>query len=97
MSLSCSFINSGKERNSNFGASVRRPGMRMSFRPPDHSAAGGLIERAIGTFMTKLRLLPGSSYSKILGQAPKRVHKSARLTMAEVYEIPAREVTYGLD
>ncbi len=67
--------------------------MRMSFRPPGHPAAGGLIERAIGTFMTKLRLLPGSSYSKILGQAPKKVHKSARLTMAELYEILAREVS----
>ncbi len=67
--------------------------MRMAFRPPGHPAAGGLIERAIGTFMTKLRLLQGSSYSKILGQSPKNVHKSARMTMAEVYEIFAREVS----
>ncbi len=67
--------------------------IRMAFRPPGHPAAGGLIERAIGTFMTKMRLLPGSSYSKILGEAPKKVHKSALLTMAEVHEILAREVS----
>ncbi len=67
--------------------------MSMAFRPPGHPAAGGIIERVIGTFMTKLRLLPGSSYSKVLGQAPKKVHQSARLTLAELHEILAREVS----
>ena len=67
--------------------------MSMAFRPPGHPAAGGIIERAIGTFMTKLRLLPGASYSKVLGKTPKGAHKSARLTLAELHQILAREVS----
>jgi len=65
----------------------------MKFRPPGHPAAGGLIERAIGTFMTKVRLLPGSSYSKVLREIPKRAHRGARLTLAELHGILAREVS----
>src|SRR5665213_3035711 len=32
--------------------------IQQKFRPPGDPAAGGIIERAIGTFMTKVRLLP---------------------------------------
>ena len=68
-------------------------GIEMSFRPPGHPAAGGIIERAIGTFMTKIRLLPGSSYSKLLGEAPKNADRDARLTLAELEVYIAREIS----
>jgi putative transposase len=78
---------------SSFRRSCEAYSIRLSFRPPGHPAAGGLIERAIGTFMTKVRLLPGSSYSKLLGKAPKKVHRSARITLSELEEYLAREVS----
>lgn len=68
-------------------------GIEVSFRPPGHPAAGGIIERAIGTFMTKIRLLPGSSYSKLLGKAPKNADRDARLTLAELEVYVAREIS----
>jgi len=68
-------------------------GIHIGFRPPGDPAAGGIIERAIGTFMTKARLLPGTSYSKLLGQTPRNAHRSGRFTLAELELYLARQVS----
>jgi len=67
--------------------------IQQKFRPPGDPAAGGIIERAIGTFMTKVRLLPGTSYSKLLGQKPRHADRQARLTLNELALYMARQVS----
>ena len=67
--------------------------IQQKFRPPGDPAAGGIIERAIGTFMTKVRLLPGTSYSKLLGQKPRHADRQARLSLNELALYIARQVS----
>ncbi|HEV2702903.1 MAG TPA: Mu transposase C-terminal domain-containing protein [Steroidobacteraceae bacterium] len=65
----------------------------LGLRPLGDPAAGGIIERAIGTLMTKARLLPGTSYSKLLGEAPRHPAKTACFTMGEFTLYLARQVS----
>jgi putative transposase len=68
-------------------------GIDIQYRPLGHPAAGGIIERAIGTFMTKVRLLPGASYSKLLGKKPRQALRGARMTLKELELYLARQVS----
>jgi putative transposase len=68
-------------------------GIEVQYRPLGCPAAGGIIERAIGTFMTKVRLLPGASYSKLLGKKPRQALHGARLTLKELELYLARQVS----
>jgi putative transposase len=65
----------------------------LALRPPGDPAAGGIIERALGTLMTKVRLLPGTSYSKLLGEAPRHPARSACFTMGDFTLYLARQVS----
>jgi putative transposase len=67
--------------------------IKQMFRPLGDPAAGGIIERAIGTFMTKVRLLPGTSYSKLLKAKPFRADRSGRFTLGELSLYIARQVS----
>jgi putative transposase len=67
--------------------------INLEFRPPADPAAGGIIERAIGTFMGKLRLLPGASYSKTLGKKPRHADRQARFTLKELEQYLARQIS----
>jgi putative transposase len=67
--------------------------IELKFRPKKHPAAGGIIERAIGTQMTKVRLLPGASFSKLLGVKPRRADRSARFTLPELAEYLGRQIS----
>jgi putative transposase len=68
-------------------------GIDLRYRPLGHPAAGGIIERAIGTFMTKVRLLPGASFSKLLGKRPRHAIRGARMTLKELELYLARQVS----
>jgi putative transposase len=68
-------------------------GLDLRYRPLGHPAAGGIIERAIGTFMTKVRLLPGASFSKLLGKRPRHAMRGARMTLKELELYLARQVS----
>ena len=68
-------------------------GIDLQFRPPGDPAAGGIIERAIGTFMGKVRLLPGASYSKLLKKRPRHADRSARMTLKELELFLARQIS----
>jgi len=68
-------------------------GIEVQYRPLGYPAAGGIIERAIGTFMTKVRLLPGASYSKLLGKKPRQALRGARMTLKELELYLARQVS----
>jgi putative transposase len=68
-------------------------GIQQKFRPVGDPAVGGIIERAIGTFMTKVRLLPGASYCKLLGEKPRHAERKARFTLGELTLYIARQVS----
>lgn len=88
------FSDNGREFH---GKSFRRAsqvyGIELKYRPLGYPAAGGIIERAIGTFMTKVRLLPGASFSKMLGKKPRHALKGARMTLKELEVYLARQVS----
>jgi putative transposase len=73
--------------------SMQLYGIEQKFRPVGDPAAGGIIERAIGTFMTKFRLLPGTSYSKLLGAAPRHADRKASFTIPDLTEYLVRQVS----
>jgi putative transposase len=68
-------------------------GIDLKLRPAGDPAAGGIIERAIGTFMGKVRLLPGASYSKLLKKKPRHADRSARMTLKELELYLARQIS----
>ena len=76
-----------------FRRSAQVYGIEVQYRPFGYPAAGGIIERAIGTFMTKVRLLPGASYSKLLGKKPRQALRGARMTLKELELYLARQVS----
>lgn len=61
-------------------------------RPPATPRFGGHIERLIGTLMRRVRLLPGSSYSDLLGQHASRAEQQARLTLADLQAFLATDI-----
>jgi len=46
------------------------------YRPPATPRFGGHVERLIGTFMRRIRLLPGNSYSRILGRRQRHANQT---------------------
>jgi putative transposase len=58
-------------------------GIDIIYRPPATPRFGGHIERLIGTFMRRTRLLPGNTYSDMLGRRPKRTESRASLTLED--------------
>jgi putative transposase len=56
-------------------------GIEMIYRPPATPRFGGHIERLIGTFMRRTRLLPGNTYSDMLGRRPRDAEAKATLTL----------------
>ncbi len=58
-------------------------GIEMIYRPPATPRFGGHIERLIGTFMRRTRLLPGNTYSDMLGRRPKSAEINAALTLGD--------------
>ncbi|MEI6719171.1 MAG: hypothetical protein WCO67_00265 [Betaproteobacteria bacterium] len=68
-------------------------GIQLAYRPPKDPAAGGIIERALGTFLRKIRLLPGTSYSRWLGKTPRNAERAARFTLKELEVYLARQIS----
>jgi putative transposase len=58
-------------------------GIETIYRPPATPRFGGHIERLIGTFMRRTRLLPGNTYSDMLGRRPKAAESTASLTLGD--------------
>jgi putative transposase len=88
------FSDNGREfHGSAFRRAAEIYGIELRYRPPGHPAAGGIIERALGTFMTKVRLLPGASYSKLLGKRPPHAMRGACMTLKELELYVARQVS----
>jgi putative transposase len=62
------------------------------YRPPATPRFGGHIERLIGTFMRRTRLLPGNTYSDMLGRRPRSAESRATLTLGDYRSFLMEEI-----
>lgn len=66
--------------------------IELIYRPIGDPKVGGTIERVIGTFMGRVRLIPGATFCKVLRGRPRRAERLARFTLPELYQYLAGEV-----
>jgi putative transposase len=71
-------------RSRAFIRGCREYGIRLSWRPPGAPHYGGHIERLIGTQMTAVHVLPGSTGSSVADRPALDRQASAALTMREL-------------
>jgi putative transposase len=67
-------------------------GIETIYRPPATPRFGGHIERLIGTFMRRTRLLPGNTYSDMLGRRPRSAESKATLTLGDYRSFLTEEI-----
>lgn len=67
--------------------------IKAEYRDEGDPADGGIVERCIGTLMRKVRLIPGRSYSDLLGRTPRHACKGARMTLGELELYIARVIS----
>lgn len=67
-------------------------GIATIYRPPATPRFGGHIERLIGTFMRRTRLLPGNTYSDMLGRRPRHAESKASLSLTDFRSFIEEEI-----
>ncbi len=67
-------------------------GIRIHYRPPATPRFGGHIERLMGTLMTRIHALPGSTSSNVVARGDYPSEEKAILTLGEFERIFALEV-----
>ena len=75
--------NAGEFRSKNFKKSCKAHGIDVEFRPVKRPNYGGHIERLIGTFMTEVHSLPGTTFSSPSQKGDLNPEKHAALTFSE--------------
>ena len=75
--------NGGEFRSDNFKKSCEAHGIDLEFRPVKRPNYGGHIERLIGSFMTEVHTLPGSTFSSPSEKGDLDPNKHAALTFSE--------------
>ena len=76
--------NGGEFRSNNFKKSCEAHGIDVEFRPVKRPNYGGHIERLIGTFMTEVHSLPGTTHSSPSQKGDLNPEKEAALTFSEL-------------
>ena len=76
--------NAGEFRSKNFKQSCKAHDIDVEFRPVKRPNYGGHIERLIGTFMTEVHSLPGTTYSSPSQKGDLNPEKEAALTFSEL-------------
>lgn len=76
--------NAGEFRSKNFKQSCEAHGIDVEFRPVKRPNYGGHIERLIGTFMTEVHSLPGTTYSSPSQKGDLNPEKEAAMTFSEL-------------
>lgn len=59
-------------------------GIELSYRPPGQPHFGGIVERLIGTLMTTVHELPGTTFSNVGQRAGYDSDKTATLTLVDL-------------
>jgi putative transposase len=82
--MKCIHSDNGREfRGQAFRRGCDLNNINTIYRPPATPRFGGHIERLIGTFMRRTRLLPGNTYSDMLGRRPRSAESKASLTLGD--------------
>jgi putative transposase len=67
-------------------------GMRIDYRPPATPRFGGHIERLMGTLMTRVHALPGTTSSNVVARGTYPAEQKAILTLREFERVLALEI-----
>lgn len=67
-------------------------GIRLTYRPPGSPQVGGHIERLIGTFMHRIHLIPGTTFSNVGQKGNYDSEASAVMTLREIERWLALEI-----
>jgi putative transposase len=85
--------NGAEFRSLSFRLGCRRQGIQYAYRPVRTPRYGGTVERLIGTFMRRMRLIPGNTYNEILETRTPHAAQQAVLTLDDLDRWFCNEVT----
>ena len=86
-------LDNGKEFHSRaLKRGCQQHGMRIDYRPPATPRFGGHIERLMGTLMTRVHALPGTTSSNVVARGDYPAEQKAILTLREFERILALEI-----
>jgi len=86
-------LDNGQEFHSHaFRRGCQQHGIRIDYRPPATPRFGGHIERLMGTLMTRVHALPGTTASNVVARGDYPSEAKAILTLREFERILALEV-----
>ncbi len=88
------FTDNGSEfRSLSFRMGCKRQHIENDWRPVRTPRYGGTVERLIGTFMQRMRLIPGNTFNEILGKRSPYPAQQAVLTLEDLERWVTNEVT----
>jgi len=86
-------LDNGQEFHAHaFKRGCQQHGIRIDYRPPATPRFGGHIERLMGTLMTRVHALPGTTASNVVARGDYPSEAKAILTLREFERILALEV-----
>jgi putative transposase len=86
-------LDNGKEFHSKaLKRGCQQHGIRIDYRPPATPRFGGHIERLMGTLMTRVHALPGTTSSNVAARRDYPAEQKAILTLREFERILALEI-----
>jgi putative transposase len=86
-------LDNGKEFHSKaLKRGCQQHGIRIDYRPPATPRFGGHIERLMGTLMTRVHALPGTTSSNVAARGDYPAEQKAILTLREFERILALEI-----
>ncbi len=81
------YVDNGADfRSNNFQQSCLMYGINLEFRPPGRPHYGGHIERVLGTLLSEIHDLPGTTFSSIKDKEGYDPEKNATMTKTEFEE-----------
>lgn len=83
----CILVDNGSDLTSQaFQRGCSQHGIELRWRPPGQPHYGGHIERLMGTVMTEVHELPGTTFSRSKQRGDYASEKRACLTLADLRE-----------
>ena len=80
-------------RSTSFRLGCQRQHIQNGYRPVRTPRYGGTVERLLGTFMRRMRLIPGNTFNEILGKRSPYPAQAAILTLEDLQRWFTNEVT----
>jgi putative transposase len=81
----CIHVDNGAEFHSEaFERGCSQHGIRVQYRPPGRPNYGGVVERLLGTLMSHVHGLPGTTFSSVAERGKYASEKLACLTLSEL-------------